>query len=90
MSSPPRGASMSERMIDLDDPADDDAAEIEIGPQEYPWTEDPDEWRRCFVLAHMGNADIHGPVLIENMQAVVDWLKTGKLSAQLPAKKSAR
>jgi hypothetical protein len=81
---------MTDRMIDLDEPADDGTPEIEVAPEDYPWTEDPDEWRRCFVLAHMGNADIHGPVLIENMQAVVDWLKTGQLPAQPMPKKPAR
>jgi hypothetical protein len=77
---------MAGRMIDLDASAADGAADIEIAPPEYPWTEDPDEWRRCFVLAHMGNADIHGPVLIENMQAVVEWLQSGKLPAVAPRK----
>jgi hypothetical protein len=78
---------MSARTIALEDGEGTDGAEIELAPPDFPWTEDPDEWRRCFVLAQMGNADIHGPVLIENMQAVVDWLKSGKLPVPPAAKK---
>ena len=81
---------MSGRMIELDEGDEAGSAELELAPSDYPWTEDLDEWRRCFVLTQMGNADIHGPVLIENMQAVVDWLKNGKLPVPSATKKPGR
>lgn len=47
----------------------------------YPWTDDLDEMRRCFVLEHIGSSEIEGRVLIENMHMVFEWLKTGQRPA---------
>lgn len=51
----------------------------------YPWADDPDEIRRCFVLEHIGSSEIEARVLIENMQMVFEWLKTGQRPAPPPS-----
>jgi hypothetical protein len=63
------------------------AAEPEIGvtivePSELDvctWTNDVDEKRRAFVVSQMAQADIEGPVLVKNMHAVAEWLKSGQI-----------
>jgi hypothetical protein len=45
----------------------------------YFWTDDADEHRRCFIIEHMANADIDGPTLVRNMDAVFQWLKAGRV-----------
>ena len=65
---------------------DSAAAEPEIGvqiiePSELDvctWTNDVDEKRRAFVVNQMANSDVDGKVLVQNMHAVCEWLKTGK------------
>lgn len=44
---------------------------------EYPWAADGDELRRTFVFEIMGTPEIDGAILVENMDAVAQWLKTG-------------
>lgn len=46
------------------------------------WTDDVDEKRRAFVVNQMSCGDIDGKVLVENMHAVCEWLKSGTLPAQ--------
>ena len=63
------------------------AAEPEIGvqinaPSELDvctWTNDVDEKRRAFVINQMANCDVGGKIMVENMHAVYEWLKSGKL-----------
>jgi hypothetical protein len=43
------------------------------------WTSDVDEKRRAFVVNQMANCDVDGKVLVENMHAVCEWLKSGEL-----------
>lgn len=43
------------------------------------WTDDADEKRRAFVVNQMSCGDIDGKVLVENMHAVCNWLKSGAL-----------
>lgn len=70
------------------------AAEPEIGvvinePSELDvctWTSDVDEKRRAFVVSQMANSDVEGKILVENMHAVCEWLKTGALPAQAVAR----
>jgi len=49
----------------------------------YAWTTDRDEWRRAFVLELICSAEIDGGVLVKNLGAVTDWLKTGTVPAAL-------
>lgn len=58
---------------------DDDLGPIELSPddEDYPWAMTPDEKLRCFIVEQMGNSEIDGKVLVENLQAVFDWVKTG-------------
>lgn len=44
------------------------------------WTNDKDEWRRVFVFDRMADSDIVGSTLVENMHAVEQWLKSGRVS----------
>ena len=46
------------------------------------WTSDVDEKRRAFVVSQMAQADIEGPVLVKNMHAVAEWLKSGQIPEQ--------
>jgi hypothetical protein len=43
------------------------------------WTDDVDEKRRAFVVNQMANSDVDGKVLVQNMHAVCEWLKSGAL-----------
>ena len=67
----------------MTDPTPDKEPEIGvqiIEPSELDvctWTNDVDEKRRAFVVSQMANCDIEGPVLVQNMHAVCEWLKTG-------------
>jgi hypothetical protein len=61
----------------MSDPADDDA--FDLVEEKYFWTNEPDEQRRCFIIEHMANADIDGPTLVRNMDAVFQWLKAGRV-----------
>lgn len=45
--------------------------------REYPWAADGDELRRTFVFEIMGTPEIDGDILVKNMDAVAQWLKTG-------------
>ena len=46
------------------------------------WTADVDEKRRAFVVNQMANCDVDGKVLVENMHAVCEWLKSGQVPTQ--------
>jgi hypothetical protein len=43
------------------------------------WTSDVDEKRRAFVVSQMANCDVDGKILVQNMHAVCEWLKSGKV-----------
>ena len=47
-------------------------------PEAYFWAEG-DEIRRAFIIDVMADADIDGKVLVENMDAIFHWLKSGEL-----------
>lgn len=42
---------------------------------DYEFAPAGDAQLRCFVLECMADADIHAPILIQNMNAVVRWIK---------------
>ena len=50
------------------------------------WTSDVDEKRRAFVVSQMVDGDVDGKVMVTNMHAVCEWLKTGTLSESSEAK----
>lgn len=54
-----------------------DLIACEPDDEDYPWAMTPDEKLRCFIVEQMGNSEIDGKVLVENLQAVFDWVKTG-------------
>lgn len=64
-----------------EDEPEGDEPEIVVEPPQYFWTNDPDEQRRAFIIETMSDADIDGPVLVSNMEAVFQWLKNGTVSA---------
>ena len=41
------------------------------------WSDNEDEHRRVFVFDRMATADIAGNILVENMNAVANWIKDG-------------
>lgn len=45
------------------------------------WTDDTEEKRRAFVVNQMADADVAGDLLVKNMHAVCEWLKSGALPA---------
>jgi hypothetical protein len=47
------------------------------------WTSDVDEKRRAFVVSQMANCDLDGKVLVQNMHAVCDWLRSGRLPEKI-------
>ena len=51
------------------------------------WTNDVDEKRRAFVVNQMAYAEVDGKILVENMHAVYEWLRTGVLPARTNLKK---
>ena len=57
--------------------------DIEVVPEkderEFYWTNDPDEIRRFYILVHMADADINANILVENMDRVYKWCKSGEL-----------
>jgi hypothetical protein len=44
-----------------------------------------EEWRRAYVLSLMANSDIHPWILVDNMSAVENWLKTGENTSAAPS-----
>lgn len=46
------------------------------------WTSDVDEKRRAFVVNQMANCDVDGKVMVTNMHAVCEWLKSGALPTE--------
>lgn len=59
----------------------DDELEIDVlGDEPAPlctWTKNVDEHRRAFVVRLMADPDLAGHILVSNMDAVCQWLKTG-------------
>ncbi len=49
----------------------EDEPEYEI----CPWSKDPDEHRRAFIIREMASADIDGAIMVSNMDAVYRWLR---------------
>jgi len=65
---------------DGDDGGDEiDAEFIPAETDICTWTNDPEEKRRAFIANLMFDPNIGVTSLINNMHAVCDWLKTGKL-----------
>lgn len=63
---------------------EDGGLEIEAGDggDDYGichWSKDPDEHRRAFIIREMATADIDGPIMVANMDAVYRWLRDGVL-----------
>jgi hypothetical protein len=64
--------------------------EIELVPEEdekapekrYEFLSDDDQQLRAFIFETIGNADTDGHILIANMQAVFDWIKSGPTQPQ--------
>ena len=55
---------------------------IELVPEKeeaYPWAADDDERRRCFVFEFMASPDLDIKILLANMDAALQWLKSAKL-----------
>jgi hypothetical protein len=51
---------------------------IEVNPEDkYPFALDEDEALRCFIIECMSSSDIAGRTLIENMEAVYQWVRNG-------------
>lgn len=68
----------------------DDDTEVEIVPEDYPWAQDADERRRSFVFESMASPEIDGGILLKNMDAIVQWLKTGALPAEQAPQRQRR
>lgn len=66
-----------------DDGTDGDAEESSTDSGERTltpaWTDDRDEHRRAFIVEKMADPNIQGDVLVKNMHAVCEWLRTGEL-----------
>ena len=58
-------------------------------PDAYFWAEDTDEIRRAFIIDVMSDADIDGGVLVDNMNTVFQWLKSGELPKKSKVKPHA-
>ncbi len=76
---------MDEESIDgevefvTDDEDDTEAeAQVETG-NPYPWAQDNDESRRCFVFDKLSSPENDGGIQVENMSKVDHWLKTGEV-----------
>lgn len=61
----------------------EDQGKDTVHSPDFPWTDDPDEQRRAFILTLMASADIDGKILVENMRRVETWLRTGRAPARL-------
>lgn len=72
--------------------ADEPELEVEVLPEEeakpetpaiyYPWVDNFDEYRRCWIYEYLANSDIEGKVLVQNMAMVEAFLKTGAVPAE--------
>lgn len=83
------GADKTEPVLgDGDDEEGDVEAEF-IPDEAKPlctWSDDKDEHRRVFIFDKMADPDINGVTLVENMEAVCQWLKNG----MVPRKRGAK
>lgn len=57
----------------------DDEQQPPLDP--YFFADTPDEKLRCFIVETMATDDVDGKILVENMQAIFDWVKTGAVAA---------
>ncbi len=66
---------------DGDDGPDDefDVDFIPDGPPRFYWAKDPDEIRRAFIFDKMAEPNIDGRILVENLEFVFRWLKSGEV-----------
>jgi len=63
---------------------DNDGGELDVDfvPDKEPlctWSKDADEHRRTFIFYHLSSPDISGKILVENMELVFKWLKSGTM-----------
>ena len=57
---------------------EDELPDIHLtAPEAYPWTDDPNEKRRAFIIELMANPDYDGGILVGNMELIYQWLTTG-------------
>ena len=64
--------------------------ECEVVPEEeppYPWTQDPEEMRRCFIFEHMASSEVDGKILVQNMEMVFRWIISGTIPSEKTASK---
>lgn len=67
-------------MADEDEP-------IELVAFPYPFVEDDDAKLRCFIAKYYANAEIDAAIMVENLNHIFNWIKTGTLvsKARKPA-----
>ena len=58
---------------------DEPELEVEMVTLPYPFIEDDDAKLRCFIAENYMNPEIDGIILIENMQRIEKWIKTGEV-----------
>jgi hypothetical protein len=62
--------------------------DIELVPEEsesgkrYEFLEEGDQQLRAFIFETMANADIDGNIMITNMEATFQWIKSGPAQQQ--------
>jgi hypothetical protein len=67
-----------------DEPVPDEA------PSFAHFCQDDDEMRRCYIFEMLGDPQIEGRVLVENMARVERWLKTGEVDKERPPLRVAK
>lgn len=75
-----------DRIIEVD--LEDDEEEVPPFTPICTWSDNEDEHRRAFIISHMGNSEIEGKVLVDNMQRVFEWLKLGAVPKAKEQKKA--
>ena len=57
----------------------DEEITVDAPENQYYWTQEAEEQRRCFVFEHLADPEIDVYVLLENMQKCIDWITTGQV-----------
>ena len=78
------GADKTEPM--LPDGGDGEEVEAEFFPDESKilctWSDDKEEHRRVFIFDRIADSQISGNILVDNMEAICQWLKSGAVTTK--------